>query len=74
MPMDCERGICYAETLFGSILNLSCLPKTVEGFVEYFESPLEAVSNNTYYIHYSRARYIVILQNKIIIFGVISGT
>lgn len=44
MPGNPERGLAYAETLFGVILNLSCLPKTVEGFIEYFESPLEAVS------------------------------
>ncbi|XP_014284725.1 ubiquitin conjugation factor E4 A [Halyomorpha halys] len=45
MPANTERGLAYAETLFGVILNLSCLPKTVEGFIEYFESPLEAALN-----------------------------
>lgn len=45
MPKNFERGLDYSDTLFGAILNLSCLPKTVEGIIEYFERPLEAALN-----------------------------
>ncbi|XP_014246421.1 ubiquitin conjugation factor E4 A [Cimex lectularius] len=40
-PRNYRVGLAYTDTLFGSMLNLSCLPKSVEAPVEYFEKPLD---------------------------------
>ncbi|KAL1140342.1 hypothetical protein AAG570_000274 [Ranatra chinensis] len=41
MPNNPFVGLSYSDTLLGAMLNLSCLPKFVEGNVEYFEKPLD---------------------------------
>lgn len=43
-PKSSKLGISFADTLLGAMLNLSCLPKSVDSLVEYFEKPLEGVS------------------------------
>lgn len=67
-PKDSHVGLSYADTLLGSILSLSCLPKTHDGPYEFFEKPLlqavsvtegniwtatQAVSENLYKIFHS---------------------
>lgn len=39
-PKDSNLGWSYASTLLGSILSLSCLPKTPDGPYEFFEKAL----------------------------------
>lgn len=39
-PKDSRLGWSYANTLLGSILSLSCLPKTPDGLYEFFEKAL----------------------------------
>ncbi|KAK9512148.1 hypothetical protein O3M35_000634 [Rhynocoris fuscipes] len=41
LPRTTNVGVAFADTLIGAMLNLSCLPKSVDGLVEYFEKPLE---------------------------------
>jgi ubiquitin conjugation factor E4 A len=44
-PKNSHVGLSYADTLLGSMLSLSCLPKTHDGPYEFFEKPLlQAVS------------------------------
>uniref|UniRef100_A0A146L1T6 Ubiquitin conjugation factor E4 A n=1 Tax=Lygus hesperus TaxID=30085 RepID=A0A146L1T6_LYGHE len=40
-PAQANLGVGYADTLLGAMMNLSCLPKSIEGAVEYFEKPLD---------------------------------
>ncbi|CAB0002172.1 unnamed protein product [Nesidiocoris tenuis] len=40
-PPDSGLGTAYADTLLGAMLNLSSLPKIVDGMVEYFGKPLD---------------------------------
>lgn len=40
-----NEGQAYADTLLGALLSTSCLPKTVEDRFNFFENPLEMVSN-----------------------------
>ncbi|XP_067010286.2 ubiquitin conjugation factor E4 A [Anabrus simplex] len=44
-PRDHRLGKAYADTLLGSILALSCLPKTQDGMYEFFEKPLQQVTS-----------------------------
>jgi len=39
-PKDSHLGLSYANTILGSILSLSCLPKTHDGTYDFFEKPL----------------------------------
>ncbi|CAG2056146.1 unnamed protein product, partial [Timema podura] len=39
-PKNTSLGMAYSKTLFGSILCLSCLPKTIDGPYEYYDKPL----------------------------------
>lgn len=39
-PEDSYIGVTYADTLLGSILSLSCLPKMEDGPYEFFQKPL----------------------------------
>nr|CAD7197323.1 unnamed protein product [Timema douglasi] len=39
-PKNTSLGMSYSKTLFGSILCLSCLPKTIDGPYEYYDKPL----------------------------------
>lgn len=39
-PKDSHLGLTYADTLLGSILSLSCLPKVQDGPYEFFQKPL----------------------------------
>jgi ubiquitin conjugation factor E4 A len=39
-PKDSSLGLAYADTLLGSILSLSCLPKIQDGPYEFFQKPL----------------------------------
>lgn len=41
--MNFVDGRAYAETIFGSFLSLSILPKSPFAPYEYFENPLEMV-------------------------------
>lgn len=43
-PQGQIRGNCFADTLFGAIFCLSCLPKTDEGNYEFFEKPAQTAS------------------------------
>ncbi|KAJ9594013.1 hypothetical protein L9F63_014573, partial [Diploptera punctata] len=39
-PKNPSSGFSYSDTLIGSILCISCLPKTHDGLYEFFEKPL----------------------------------
>ncbi|XP_049779135.1 ubiquitin conjugation factor E4 A isoform X2 [Schistocerca cancellata] len=41
-PKETSHGRLYADTLIGSILSLSCLPKTPNGPYEFFQDPLQS--------------------------------
>ncbi|XP_023710863.1 ubiquitin conjugation factor E4 A isoform X2 [Cryptotermes secundus] len=46
-PKDSHLGLTYADTLLGSILSLSCLPKVQDGPYEFFEKPSLQVASVT---------------------------
>lgn len=41
-PKETTPGRLYADTLFGSILSLSCLPRSPNGPYEFFQDPLQS--------------------------------
>lgn len=46
-PKDSHLGLTYADTLLGSILSLSCLPKIQDGPYEFFQKPSLQVASIT---------------------------
>lgn len=55
-----SQGKAFANTIIGALLNLSCLPKTIEAPYEFFEKPLQQVT-----FHYIRYKMLFLLKTKI---------